>query len=203
MTTKAADLSTAREITEEEAEELVNGEFEDGRTIKRQKGDDGKVDLEVIENIRHDVDTIILWDRRDASYSEVRLYDGNNTKAKMLAKVDANEDSPYYGLPVFTEYPPTKRPDLFYTLDHIKRPRVPCWFNPEHADYDANMALSALSRPCVVWLASEEDAEAHVENRHRRQFKMKTARVERELAAEDRLERKQMLQAMLKIAEKE
>lgn len=104
------------------------------------------------EALLNDVDTGVLYDQRTGVSSTVRIYEGNNTFARMLSKRD-----PETGQRIFS----TKRPAIAPPTA-----TVPCWLHPSHPDY-ARWHSMGLATCKGSSFASEQDVQMHMRNKHR------------------------------------
>ena len=171
MTTDAATETFAPSEIERM---LDSGEFEfkNGQLVKIG-GLEG-------EGVVHDVESVVLWDRRSREPSTVRLYSGNQTLMKMLAKKDRDPQSPTFGQRIFTTSRPSEAP---------MRGSVPCYFNPKSPRYDEFRAMG-FPECSQDSLPNEEEVHYHVKNRHSRAFDTIT-RKDAELKEQAKADREQ------------
>lgn len=156
---------------------LDNGqvEFKDGQIIA--------VGALQGETIMKDVATATVYDTRTGVSSSVRVYDGNNTLMKMLSKRD-----PETGRRIFSVQKPNIEPP---------KAETPCWLNPNHPRFEE---FRQMGMPVCKGstLASEQDAEQHVKNKHRRAWELIQARDRQRKEDEDRAFQRTLLETLVK-----
>lgn len=137
MAVKAANPHEVEDIMES------MGDVEDMRDGRPLPGAPQSKDLSVIEQVRNDADIVTVWDRRTGVSSRVKVYEGNRTLEKLLAKVDTDTQSPYYGRKVFTTRSPEQEPGRFY--GRLVPGSIPCILHPTHPRFGEFQAMGFTS----------------------------------------------------------
>lgn len=190
-------VTRASELLGDEIEQMVDDESVDGRVVA--SGDTGTTKYQ-ITGIEKNPEEATLYDLRTGYATTVRLYEGNQTLEKMLRKTDNDPASPWYGRRIFTQRSPQQNPEMFLAV--TPAPQFPCWFSDEHpkvAEY--RRMLGTVARcPGKGRFVSPESVRAHVENKHPRWFGQIRENEEESRRDEDRVERRDMLRAVLSLA---
>lgn len=140
-------------IPVEEIEQMLDSgaaDFKDGQLVRVG-------DLEG-QALLTDVDTVTVYDKRDGSPSVLRLYSGNNTLMKQLAKVDQDPTSEHFGKRIFT----LTKPNL------PERKKYPCYFHKEHPQ-NAEFRAAGITTTCPAYMPTAQEVEFHSRNKHPRE----------------------------------
>lgn len=143
---------------ENELEDMVDGAPLPG-TARHQ-------DFEV-NQIVHDQDIRLMYDRRTGVSSRMKVYEGNATLEKQLQKIDSDPQSPHYGKRIYTLSSPEQRPELFY--GRAVKGSTPCMLNENHprfAEFRA-MGFGTCKRND---LPNEQEADRHAKIAHQRAY---------------------------------
>ncbi len=175
-----------KDMTAEEIEQLLlaqDDELAEGQTLQNDHGGEFTATVTKL----HDPDMDFVYDTRTGIRSEFKVYEGNNSLTKMLAKRRSD------GTPIYTKTKPENPPDAI-------EPDTPCLFQKQHPRYEEMKALGMPPCKRPGPLVGVGGAEFHARHAHPNQLELVKIHDDRVREDEARELQRQQTAAMLTLA---